>query len=138
MRKKKAKEQIIAALTLCSVFTFFIYLKMNPEISATALSSESIETIDNYNTAEIIETAEEVSLDNNNEDIRISEALESIIEYTEIELKRAEAYLKRDWKPDHTINIAAWEYVSNLEKSKLEEKNINLDMDINQVVNVIK
>ena len=37
---KKAREQLIALLTLSSVFIFFIYLKMNPEISATLLSSE--------------------------------------------------------------------------------------------------
>jgi len=138
MRKKKAKEQIIAILTLCSVFIFFIYLKMNPEISSTMLSNNSIEAVHDYSIAEITESKEETAIQNNNEDISSSEMLESIIEYTESELKRAEAYLKRDWKPDHTINIAAWEYVSNLEKSRIEKRNIDLDIEINQVVNAIK
>ena len=138
MRKKKAKEQIIAALTLCSVFTFFIYLKMNPEISSTTLSNNSIEVIHDYDIAEIIEPEEEKNLENSNENTSSEEVLESIIEYTESELKRAQAYLRRDWKPDHTINIAAWEYVSNLEESKTEQRNIDLDIEINQVVNAIK
>ena len=138
MRKKKAKEQIIAILTLCSVFIFFIYLKMNPEISSTTLSNNSIEVISDYDIAEIIEPEEEKNLENNNENTSSEEVLETIIEYTESELKRAQAYLRRDWKPDHTINIAAWEYVSNLEESKIEQRNIDLDIEINQVVNAVK
>ena len=43
MRQKKAKEQLIAIITLCSVFIFFIYLKVNPEISSTSLSTEEVE-----------------------------------------------------------------------------------------------
>ena len=138
MRKKKAKEQIIAILTLCSVFIFFIYLKMNPEISSTTLSNNSIEVISDYDIAEIIEPEEEKNLENNNENTSSEEVLETIIEYTESELKRAQAYLRRDWKPDHTINIVAWEYVSNLEESKIEQRNIDLDIEINQVVNAVK
>ena len=138
MRNKKAKEQIIAVLTLCSVFIFFIYLKMNPEISSVTLSNDSIKITHDHDVSEIAESIEEVISKNNREDISNLETLESIIIYTESELKRAEAYIMRDWKPDHTINIAAWEYVSNLEKSKVEKRNIDLDIEINQVVNAVK
>ena len=69
----------------------------------------------------------------NKEDLQSSE---SIIEYTESELKRAKSYLKRDWKPDHTINLAAWDYVSK--NSMLQDKKTDLDIEENQVVNAIK
>ena len=42
MKTNKAKEQLLAILTLASVFIFIIYLKMNPEISSSSLSNQQI------------------------------------------------------------------------------------------------
>ena len=36
MKSKKAKEQLIAITILSSVFIFFIYLKMNPEMNVNS------------------------------------------------------------------------------------------------------
>ena len=138
MRQKKAKEQLIAIITLCSVFIFFIYLKVNPEISSTSLSTEEVEI------NEIVEeNIAQLEIDNNtieNDEFTINieevQPTESIIDYTESELKRAKSYLNRSWKPDHTINLAAWEYVSR--DSVPQEIKNNLDIEENQVVNAIK
>ena len=140
MRKKKVREQVISIMALFSVFIFFIYLKMNPEVASTSLSSEVVETRESIIEDVVeVETNEE-HIDNNkvSTNAEKEELSESIIEYTESELKRAQAYLNRDWKPDHTINLAAWEYVSKIgtveDKETLKEV-FNMD---NQVVNVIK
>ena len=138
MREKKVKEQLIAVITLCSVFVFFIYLKMNPEINSTSLSSEKVEIND-----VIEENVAQLEIDNNTikDDksvINVEEvqSTESIIQYTESELKRAKSYLNRSWKPDHTINLSAWEYVSR--SSVLQDTEGDLDMGKNQVVNAVK
>ena len=139
MRRKKAKEQFIAVITLSSVFVFFIYLKTNPDISSTSLSSEIVEMKNLENAAEVKTDEEYIEDDKsitNTQEVGISE---SIIEYTDSELNRAKAYQNRNWKPDHTINTAAWEYVSRMSvvenKETLKEV---FDMDKNQVVNAIK
>ena len=138
MRAKKAKEQLIAIIALCSVFIFFIYLKVNPEISSTSLSTEEVEI------NEIVEeNVAQLEIDNNTikddkSAINVEEvqSTELVIEYTESELKRAKAYLNRDWKPDHTVNLAAWEYVSK--NPVLQDTKDDLDMGKNQVVNAVK
>ena len=55
MRRKKVKEQLFSIITLCSVFIFFIYLKTNPDISSTSLSSEIVEmkNLENENAVEV-------------------------------------------------------------------------------------
>ena len=138
MREKKVKEQLIAVITLCSVFVFFMYLKMNPEINSTSLSSQEVEIND-----VIEENVAQLEIDNNTikDDksvINVEEvqSTESIIEYTESELKRAKSYLNRSWKLDHTINLAAWEYVSR--SSMLQDAEGDLDVEKNQVVNAVK
>ena len=134
MRRKKWKEQAISIVTLFSVFIFFVYLKMNPEENSTSLSAEIVDT-------KVLqkETAIQIEKDKSTTSIEQLESSESIIQYTESELKRAKAYLNRDWKPDHTINIAAWEYASKMsivgDKKTLKEI---FDMEKNQVVNTIK
>ena len=132
---KKAREQLIALLTLSSVFIFFIYLKMNPEISATFLSSEpqidkviedQIEFVDKKQLSEI-EKEEIITplIDKN----------DSIILFTQNELKRAKSYLDRNWKVDDTINIAAWEYVS---KNPNIKNLVNPNYNETEVVNIME
>jgi len=134
MRRKKGKEQVISIVVLFSVFIFFVYLKMNPEINSVSLSSEIVDT-------KVLqkETVVQIEDDKSNANIEQLESAESIIQYTESEFKRAKAYLNRDWKPDHTINIAAWEYASKMVKVE-DEKALKetFDMEKNQVVNAIK
>jgi len=141
MRRKKTKEQLISIIVLSSVFVFFIFLKTNPEISATSLSSETLEAQDLEN-GKIVEVKTDEEYIQDDESIPNAQELEipeSIIEYTESELNRAKAYLNRNWKPDHTINLAAWEYVSSISIMKDKEtlKEV-FDIDKNQVVNAIK
>ena len=132
---KKAREQLIALLTLSSVFIFFIYLKMNPEISATFLSSEP--QIDKI-IEEQIEFVEKKQLSEIEKEEIISPLIDendSIISYTQNELKRAKSYLVRNWRPDDTINIAAWEYVS---KNPNIKNLVNPNNNESEVVNIIE
>ena len=134
MRRKKGKEQVISIVVLFSVFIFFVYLKMNPEINLTSPNVEIANT-------QVLqkETSVQIEDEKSNANIEQLESAESIIQYTESELKRAKAYLNRDWKPDHTINIVAWEYASKMVRVE-DEKNLKeiFDMEKNQVVNAIK
>ena len=134
MRRKKGKEQVISIVVLFSVFIFFVYLKMNPEINS---ASPNVEIADTQVLQK--ETSVQIEDDKSNANIEQLERAESIIQYTESELKRAKAYLNGDWKPDHTINIAAWEYASKMVKVE-DEKALKetFDMEKNQVVNAIK
>ena len=138
MRKKKVKEQLIAVITLCSVFIFFIYLKANPEISSTSLSTEEVEinNVIEENTAQLKIDNNTIKDDKSVTNVEEVQSTESIIEYTESELKRAKSYLNRSWKLDHTINLAAWEYVSR--SSMLQDAEGDLDVEKNQVVNAVK
>ena len=139
MRRKKVKEQLFSVITLCSVFIFFIYLKTNPDISSISLSSELVEMENLENTTEVKTDEEYIGDDKSTTNTQEVEISESIIEYTESELNRAKAYHNRNWKPDHTINTAAWEYASKMsvieDKETLKEV---FDIDKNQVVNAIK
>ena len=134
MRRKKGKEQVISIVVLFSVFIFFVYLKMNPGVNSAPLSSGIVDT-------KVLqkETAVQIEDDKSNTNIEQLENTESIIQYTESELKRAKSYLNRDWKPDHTINIAAWEYASKMVRVE-DEKTLKeiFDMEKNQVVNAVK
>ena len=138
MREKKVREQFIAVITLCSVFVFFIYLKMNPEINSTSLSSKEVEINDviEKNTAQLEIDNNTIKDDKSVTNVEEVQSTESIIEYTESELKRAKSYLNRTWKPDHTINLAAWKYVSR--SSVLQDTEGDLDVEKNQVVNAVK
>ena len=124
MKTNKAKEQLLAILTLASVFIFIIYLKMNPEISSSSLSNQQITNsmVDNNSDETIITNHEllnnqniEVLNNENNFDIEKPEISNnsSIIAFTESELNRAKKYQDRNWKADDTINMAAWEYMLN-------------------------
>ena len=134
MRRKKGKEQAISIVILFSVFIFFICLKMNPETNSTSLSAEIVD-------AKVLQKETAIQIENNKSTTTTEqlESSESIIQYTESELKRAKVYLNRDWKPDHTINIAAWEYASKMAIVE-DEKTLKeiFDMEKNQVVNTIK
>ena len=124
MKTNKAKEQLLAILTLASVFIFIIYLKMNPEISSSSLNNQQITNsmVDNNSDETIITNHEllnnqniEVLNNENNFDIEKPEISNnsSIIAFTESELNRAKKYQDRNWKADDTINMAAWEYMLN-------------------------
>ena len=137
MKAKKAKEQLIAIALLSSVFIFFIYLKMNPDANSIAKDDLSINKVIDKKVREVKTT--------NLEKEKVEQAIKnnpvdnkSIILFTEKELKRAKSYMDKDWKPDETINIAAWDYVSknpiiNQSKEKQIDKIIYLES--NQVVN---
>ena len=144
MRNNKAKEQFLAILTLSSVFIFIIYLKMNPEISSNSFSVNHVNQ-DQDNIDSIIDDTVDEIIDIDNQDTQVStnddtiEEVEStddnsIIAFTERELNRAKSYQDRNWKPDGTINMAAWDYILN--NPNLNDDS-SMDSDI-QVVNVIK
>jgi len=141
MKTNKAKEQLLAILTLASVFIFIIYLKMNPEISSSSLSNQQITNsmVDNNSDETIITNHEllnnqniEVLNNENNFDIEKPEISNnsSIIAFTESELNRAKKYQDRNWKADDTINMAAWEYMLN-------NPNFNNSDDIKSGVEVV-
>ena len=143
MKSKKAKEQLIAITILSSVFIFFIYLKMNPEMNVNSnnqnevseiieqkIQKVKLEIVDSEMEETAIETEETISLN--------SEKNESIVLFTERELKRAKAYLDKDWRPDDTINMAAWKYVSKNPSINNGQENKTLFIESNQVVNAAK
>ena len=137
MKAKKAKEQLIAIALLSSVFIFFIYLKMNPGVSNIAKDDLSINKIIDKKVQEVGTT--------NLEKEKVEQTIEnklvdnkSIILFTEKELKRAKSYMDKDWKPDETINIAAWDYVSKnpiINESKEKQIDKTIYLESNQVVN---
>ena len=145
MKSKKAKEQLIAITILSSVFIFFIYLKMNPEINGESnnqnkvseiieqkIQEVKLEIVDSETEETIIEVEESISLDSEEEEEK------SIVLFTERELKRAKAYLDKDWRLDDTINLAAWEYVSKNPSINNGQENKTLFIESNQVVNATK
>ena len=79
MRKRKVKEQMISIIALLSVFIFFIYLKMNPEINMTPLSSEII-NIEEQTVIEIENNTENFKDDNSTTDTEQSDISDPIIE----------------------------------------------------------
>ena len=143
MKSKKAKEQLIAITILSSVFIFFIYLKMNPEMNVNSnnqnevseiieqkIQKVKLEIVDSEMEETAIEVEETISLN--------SKEGESIVLFTERELKRAKAYLDKDWRPDDTINMAAWKYVSKNPSINNGQENKTLFIESNQVVNAAK
>ena len=147
MKAKKAKEQLIAIALLSSVFIFFMYLKMNPGIGInssnhnemTKIIEQKIQAVE----LEIADSETETTL-LSTEEIIISDSKEeekSIILFTQIELKRAKAYLDKDWRPDDTINMAAWDYVAknpNINNLKNEQEYQTLYLESTQVANTTK
>ena len=122
MKNNKAKEQLLAILTLASVFIFIIYLKMNPEISSNSFSdNQEINSMIGETVDEMISEDYEIKNNKNTHDFNIEDNIEksddlisnSIIVFTENELNRAKKYQDRNCKADNTINMAAWEYVLN-------------------------
>ena len=143
MKAKKAKEQLIAITILSSVFIFFIYLKMNPEINVNSSNqnkvSEIIEQKIQEVKLEIVDSEKEETIIEAEESISLNlEEEKSIVLFTERELKRAKAYLDKDWRPDDTINLAAWEYVSKNPSINNGQENKTLFIESNQVVNATK
>ena len=126
MLSVKAKEQLMAIITLSAIFVFFIYLKLNPEVSSNELSDNNILETETITEQEII--------DNTIKELQQSMVIEvnsievSKMLFTNSELKRAKSYQKRDWKADDTINMEAWEYA-------LKNPNINSIEKI-QIVNI--
>ena len=137
MKAKKAKEQLIAIALLSSVFIFFIYLKMNPGVSNIAKDDLSINKIIDKKVQEVGTTnLEKEKVEQTIEDKLVDN--KSIILFTEKELKRAKSYMDKDWKPDETINIAAWDYVSKnpiINESKEKQIDKTIYLESNQVVN---
>ena len=126
MLSVKAKEQLMAIITLSAIFVFFIYLKLNPEVSSNELSDNNILETETITEQEIIdntikELQQSMVIEENS--IEVSKML-----FTNSELKRAKSYQERDWKADDTINMEAWEYA-------LKNPNINSIEKI-QVVNI--
>jgi len=142
MKAKKAKEQLIAIIILSSVFVFFIYLKTNPEMNVKFNSqnevSEIIEQKIQEVKLEIVDSETEETVIEVEETISLNSEEESIVLFTERELKRAKAYLDKDWRPDDTINLAAWEYVSKNPSINNGQENKTLFIESNQVVNATK
>ena len=144
MAKNHKKEQFIAVFTLASVFALFIFLKLTPEVEIAKNNSDVIESIIQEKVKEIESSISEEMLindgtDNNNIEYSNLEINDIITSYTDKELKRAQLYMQKNWKADHTINNAAWEYAqmmlnnkNNLtqENGRKEEKN-----NSNQLVN---
>ena len=147
MKAKKAKEQLIAIALLSSVFIFFMYLKMNPEIDDNSsnhnemtkvieqkIQAVELEIADSETETTLLSTEETVISDSKEEE-------KSIILFTQIELKRAKAYLDKDWRPDDTINMAAWDYVAknpNINNLKNEQEHQTLYLESTQVANTTK
>jgi len=144
MAKNHKKEQFIAVFTLASVFALFIFLKLTPEVKIVNNDSDVIESIIQEKVKEIESSiSEEIlindKIENNNIEYSNLETKDIIISYTDKELKRAQLYMRKNWKADHTINDAAWEYTQMMlnnknnvtkEGSNKEEKN-----NSNQFVN---
>jgi len=147
MKAKKAKEQLIAIALLSSVFIFFMYLKMNPGIGINSsnhnemtkiieqkIQAVELEIADSETETTLLSTEETVISDSKEEE-------KSIILFTQIELKRAKAYLDKDWRPDDTINMAAWDYVAknpNINNLKNEKEYQTLYLESTQVANTTK
>ena len=147
MKAKKAKEQLIAIALLSSVFIFFMYLKMNSGIDINSsnhnemtkiieqkIQSVELEIADSETETTLLSTEETVISDSKEEE-------KSIILFTQIELKRAKAYFDKDWRPDDTINMAAWDYVAknpNINNLKNEQKHQTLYLESTQVANTTK
>ena len=147
MKAKKAKEQLIAIALLSSVFIFFMYLKMNSGIAINSsnhnemtkiieqkIQAVELEIADSETETTLLSTEETVISDSKEEE-------KSIILFTQIELKRAKAYLDKDWRPDDTINMAAWDYVAknpNINNLKNEQKHQTLYLESTQVANTTK
>ena len=124
MLSVKAKEQLMAIITLSAIFVFFIYLKLNPEVSSNELSDNNILETETITEQEIIDnTIKELQ-----QSMVIEENSIKVSKFTDSELKRAKSYQKRDWKADDTINMEAWEYA-------LKNPNINSIEKI-QIVNI--
>ena len=147
MKAKKAKEQLIAIALLSSVFIFFIYLKMNSaidinssnHIEMTKIIEQKIQAVE----LEIADSEAETTLLSTEETVisDLKEEEKSIILFTQIELKRAKAYLDKDWRPDDTINMAAWDYVAknpNINNLKNEKEHQTLYLGSIQVANTTK
>ena len=124
MLSVKAKEQLMAIITLSAIFVFFIYLKLNPEVSSNELSDNNILETETITEQEIIDnTIKELQ-----QSMVIEENSIKVSKFTDSELKRAKSYQERDWRADDTINMEAWEYA-------LKNPNINSIEKI-QIVNI--
>ena len=137
MKLKKAKEQLLAISLLISVFIFFIYLKMNPEINN---DNQNISSANNQ-VNEIVEKIYTDSVENiqlAEDSISLEQKSETVISFTEKELKRAKSYIDKDWRPDNTINMAAWDFVSKnpiINETQTHELEEVVLLESNQVVN---
>ena len=137
MKLKKAKEQLMAISLLLSVFIFFIYLKMNPEINN---DNQNISSTNNQ-VNEIVEKMYTDSVENiqiGENSISSEQKSETVISFTERELKRAKSYIDKDWRPDDTINMAAWDFVSKnpiINETQTQEFEEVILLESNQVVN---
>ena len=137
MKLKKAKEQLMAISLLLSVFIFFIYLKMNPEINN---DNQNISSTNNQ-VNEIVEKMYTDTLENiqlAEDSISSEQKSETVTSFTERELKRAKSYIDRDWRPDDTINMAAWDFVSKnptINETQNHEFEEVILLESNQVVN---
>ena len=147
MKAKKAKEQFIGLVILSSVFVFFLYLKMNPEINISSNNGNNINKIIEQKVQEVqtemtdSKTEEIIEEDISNKSVIALVEKQSITLFTEKELKRAKAYLDKDWRPDNTINMAAWDYVSknpNINNVKNKKEDTKLYYESNQVANTLK
>ena len=135
MLNRKSKEQLISLLLLGSVFIFFVYLKMNPESYSEYVELNSLDTktkVHEMVKQDVIEidsyTIEDSILDEIDQIDTAEEPITKSIDFNQKELARAYKYIDRNWKPDNTINMNAWEHV----------KNNPIEIYKNQVVNNLK
>ena len=112
MLSQKAKEQLIAIITLSSIFIFFVYLKLNPEVNNTKMLSDVTQENQLISEKKIIDNSVKELIEISVKDDKETKK-ESLILFTEKEFRRAQSYLSRDWRPDETINMSAWDYILN-------------------------
>ena len=138
------KNNLISAAILINLL-FSLNPQINNELPVSKyINPENYISVDSLLNFEDIGYEIEDNIENIKDDSSItntadSEISKSIVKYTESELKRAEAYFNRNWKPDHTINIAAWDYISRM--AIIEDEKVLkeiFDMKENQVVNALK
>lgn len=110
---------------------------MNPEINN---DNQNISSTNNQ-VNEIVEKMYTDSVENTQlgKDSTSSEQKsETVISFTERELKRAKSYIDKDWRPDDTINMAAWDFVSKnptINETQTQEFEEVILLESNQVVN---
>ena len=137
MKKNQKKEQILAVITLCGVFILFLFLKMNPD-NSSVVSNENIKNkvtkIVEKKVVEIKENNLDVKVSAKDTNLKSKPEIKAIESFTDKELKRAQAYLKKRWAYDETINMAAWKHANQVKNNNKNTELANKKSDINNQI----